>query len=64
MALAQEFAYQNCVYIIIPSFLIVTQPKADDLLIVTCITLALPMLLSTVVLKSDKRDAEGELTEK
>jgi len=60
MALVQEFVYQNCVYIFIPSFLIVTQSKADDRLFVTCITLALPMLLSTVVLKSDRRDAESE----
>jgi hypothetical protein len=47
-----------------PSFLIVTQPKTDDRLFVTCITLTLPVLLSTLVLKSDKRDAEGELTGK
>jgi hypothetical protein len=42
-----------------PSSLIVTQPKADDPLFVTCITLTPLMLLSTVVFKSDRIDAEG-----
>jgi len=59
MDLTKEFFYQNCIYIFYPSFLIVTQPKADDPLFVTCLTLAPPMLLSTVVFKSDTSDAEG-----
>jgi hypothetical protein len=50
------------VYIFIyPFSLIVTQPKADDPLFVTSITLVPPMLISIVVFKSDRRGAEGVL---